>query len=254
MEERRGLRGGRLWVFDTLPSTNAWALEHLAALAPGDAVRAVRQTAGYGRFGRSWNCPADRALAVSYVWLPPPAVSAAHCTQAAAVAVAETVAACGADASLKWPNDVLVGGRKVAGILAEQRGADPRLVLGVGLNVNLTAADLARHPWGRSATSLRLATGQRHAVDALLDRLTERLAQSLEGLAEQGFGWVLERWRRRDALRGRRIAVRTPQGRTAGLCLGVGAAGQLRLRRADGGIAEFLSGDVTLRAAAAGRS
>src|SRR5205823_4113792 len=115
--------------------TNAWARELAAAGAPhGMLVTAAEQSAGRGRQGRTWTAPDGRALLCSVVVREPPALL----PLAAGVAVAEVV---GAEAQLKWPNDVLTDGRKVAGILVEGRPQEGWVVVGIGLNVALRIED-----------------------------------------------------------------------------------------------------------------
>ena len=124
-------------------STNARARELAAAGAPhGTLVTAAEQSAGRGRQGRTWTAPAGRALLCSVLVRDPPALLPLAAGVAVAEAVAEVVAeVVGSEARLKWPNDVLVGGRKVAGILVEGRPQEGWAVVGIGLNVAVRHAD-----------------------------------------------------------------------------------------------------------------
>ncbi|MEE8466970.1 MAG: biotin--[acetyl-CoA-carboxylase] ligase [Planctomycetota bacterium] len=178
MEQRRFHHG----VTD---STNERALAALAAgtARHGDLHVAQAQTAGRGRLGREWHSPLGVGLYVSMVLLPERAPAPAALTIAGGLAVLDAVHGLGlAEASLEWPNDVVVRGAKLAGILVETRGFDPRrpsYVLGVGLNVaQLTfPADLQR---GRQVTSLRLEHVEAPIPEverAFVNRLTARLEQ-----------------------------------------------------------------------------
>ena len=130
-------------------STNTRARELAARGAPqGTLVTAAEQTAGRGRQGRSWSAPPGRSLLCSVVIREPPRLL----PLAAGVAVAEVAAAAGAPARLKWPNDVLVDGRKLAGILVEGRPQDRWAVVGVGLNVAVREADFPPELRGLAAT------------------------------------------------------------------------------------------------------
>ena len=121
--------------FRLTDSTNARARELASGGAPhGTVVTADEQSAGRGRQGRTWTAPAGRALLCSVVIRDPPRLL----PLAAGVAVAEVA---GADAQIKWPNDVLLGGRKVAGILVEARLQERWAVVGIGLNVAVREAD-----------------------------------------------------------------------------------------------------------------
>src|SRR4051794_11015331 len=127
-------------------STNDRARGLAARGAPhGTTVTAAHQSAGRGRQGRTWSAPPGRALLMSVVLRDPPALL----PLVAAVAVADVV---GADARIKWPNDVLIADRKVAGILAEGRPQEGWAVVGVGLNVALRPEDFPPELAGRAAT------------------------------------------------------------------------------------------------------
>ena len=197
-------------------STNERARALAAAGAPhGTVVTADEQAAGRGRQGRVWTAPPGSAVLMSLVLrdvrdsLP----------LAAAVAVCEAVPL---PATIKWPNDVLVEGRKLAGILVEGRPQEGWAVLGLGLNV--TTAEFRGELAGR-ATSLRLAgveTGREEVLRDLLRQLAAWLSRPLDD--------VLEAWRARDALRGRRVRWRGGEGTAAG----VDAAGALLVDTGDG--------------------
>jgi BirA family biotin operon repressor/biotin-[acetyl-CoA-carboxylase] ligase len=155
----------------------------LAPDAPeGALVVAEEQTAGRGRLGRSWFAPAGTSLLCSLQLRPDtPPKRLPELTGVAARACADAIAALtGLEPALKFPNDVLVGGRKVAGILAEAR--DGRVVLGVGINVNLPADELPEDV-DRPATSLLVETGRE------LDR-AELLAELLEQLERRYDAWL----------------------------------------------------------------
>ena len=155
----------------------------LAPDAPeGALVVAEEQTAGRGRLGRSWFAPAGTSLLCSLQLRPDtPTERLPELTGVAARACADAIAALtGLEPALKFPNDVLVGGRKVAGILAEAR--DGRVVLGVGINVNVPADELPEDV-DRPATSLLVETGRE------LDR-AELLAELLERLERRYDAWL----------------------------------------------------------------
>jgi BirA family transcriptional regulator, biotin operon repressor / biotin---[acetyl-CoA-carboxylase] ligase len=147
----------------------------LAAGAPeGALVVAEEQTAGRGRLGRSWLAPAGTSLLASLQLRPPvPAGRLPELTVVASRACAEAIAALtGLEPELKFPNDVLLDGRKIAGILAEAR--EGRVVLGIGVNVNVRAEELPREV-DRPATSLLVETGREVERAGLLVELLERL-------------------------------------------------------------------------------
>jgi BirA family biotin operon repressor/biotin-[acetyl-CoA-carboxylase] ligase len=184
-------------------STNRRARELADRGAPhGTIVTAGGQTAGRGRQGRPWTAPAGRALLCSIVLRDPPRLL----PLGAGVAVAELV---GADARVKWPNDVLIGERKVAGILVEGRPQERWAVLGIGLNVALRASDFPPELRERAAT-LGLAP---EAIEPVLTRLLTHLQQWIAAPPAAVLGAV----RARDALLGRAVSWATGTGTGAGI-------------------------------------
>jgi BirA family transcriptional regulator, biotin operon repressor / biotin---[acetyl-CoA-carboxylase] ligase len=209
-------------------STNARARELAAAGAPhGTTVSAAHQTAGRGRQGRTWSAPAGRALLVSVVLRRWPRLL----PLAAAVAVAEVV---GDGARIKWPNDVLVEHRKVAGILVEARPQEGWAVVGIGLNVAVRRQDLPAELQA-TAAGIGLEPGD---VEPVLERLLEALDRALAADPAQ----LLDRWRARDALHGRPISW---AGGT-GTAVGIDDHGRLLVRLDSGGQVGLDAGEVHL--------
>jgi BirA family transcriptional regulator, biotin operon repressor / biotin---[acetyl-CoA-carboxylase] ligase len=184
-------------------STNTQARRLAARGAPhGTLVTAAEQTAGRGRQGRTWSAPAGRALLCSLLLREPPRLL----PLLAGVAVAELA---GERAAIKWPNDVLLDGRKLAGILVEGRPQERWAVLGVGINVALREHDFPPELRGRSAT-LGLEV---EAVEATLTRLLELLDRWLEAGEDE----VLAAVRARDVLLGRPVSWAAGSGDGAGI-------------------------------------
>jgi BirA family transcriptional regulator, biotin operon repressor / biotin---[acetyl-CoA-carboxylase] ligase len=209
-------------------STSDRARELAMAGAPhGALVTAAEQTAGRGRQGRTWSAPPGSALLMSLILRGAPPLL----PLAAAVAVAE---ACGDDARIKWPNDVLLDGRKVAGILAEGRPAEGWVVLGIGVNVAVAPQDLPPELHATAATLAR----PRSAVEPFLSDLLGGLGDVL-GLAG---GALLERWRARDALAGREISWAAGRG----IARGVDGEGRLIVALPGGGQTTLDAGEVHL--------
>ena len=210
-------------------STNDRARELATAGAPhGTLVTAAAQSAGRGRQGRRWSAPPRAALLMSLV------LRNAHplLPLAAAVAVAQTV---GDEARIKWPNDVLLGGRKVAGILAEGRPQEGWAVLGIGVNVAIRVEDLPAELHATAATLGRDPADVEPFLADLLAALERTLA-----LAPAG---VLDAWRARDALAGREISWSGGRGMAAG----IDGEGRLVVELADGGRTALDAGEVHLR-------
>ena len=235
--ERALLHDDSIWteiaIVERTESTNAdVAAAARDGAAEGLVVTTEHQVAGRGRLGRSWESPPRSGLAVS-VLLRPTAVPAPRwpwLPLLAGVAVRESVVAVAdVDAVLKWPNDVLVAGRKLAGVLVERIDSDigPAAVLGVGLNVSLDADQLPTP----EATSLRLigATTDRTAllVD-LLRRLESRYVAWVDGAGDPGE--LRAAYVSGCATVGQRVRVELPDGSTlVGRAVGIDAAGRLEI-------------------------
>ncbi len=210
-------------------STNDRARALASTGAPhGTLVTAAEQTAGRGRQGRTWSAPAGTALLMSLVLrgqLP-------LLPLAAGVAVAEVA---GPRALLKWPNDVLVDGRKVAGILVEGRPDEGWSVVGIGVNVAVDVGDLPPAARAGAGTLGRAAAEIEPLLAALLGRLERWLAEPAEA--------VLDAWRARDALLGREVAWSGGSGTGAG----VDGEGRLVVSLAGGAKVAVGAGEVHLK-------
>ncbi|MGN6869668.1 MAG: biotin--[acetyl-CoA-carboxylase] ligase [Solirubrobacteraceae bacterium] len=214
--------------YRVIGSTNARARELAAAGAPhGTVVTAAEQSAGRGRQGRTWAAAAGRALLCSVVVRDPPALL----PLATGVAVAEVV---GTGAQLKWPNDVLLAGRKVAGILVEGRPQEGWAVVGVGLNVALRPQDFPPE-LRSSAGTLGL---EPDAIEPTLDALLARLGHWLVADAAA----VVAAVGARDALLGR--SVRWAGGH--GMGAGIDERGRLVVET-DSGVVQLDAGEVHLQ-------
>lgn len=226
---------------DVVPSTMELAAAAARAGAPdGHLVLARRQTAGRGRSGRAWHSADDGGLYLSVVLrgFAGPA-AAAGLTLAAGLGVAGAVRRLGAPAPhLKWPNDVLLGERKVAGILTDWVG-DGAAVVGVGLNVAQTSfpAELAG-----TATSVALAAGSAPEPGAALEVLLETLGEAVSAFRAHGLAWVVPEWTARSGLWGRRGAA----AGVAGVLRRLDPDGALVLEADDGSERRLTAGAVEL--------
>jgi BirA family biotin operon repressor/biotin-[acetyl-CoA-carboxylase] ligase len=203
--------GRRVLVYDELDSTSNVA----AALADADdndgtAVMADEQTVGRGQHGRTWTCPAGSGVLLSVLLFPPPALRRpAILTAWAAVSVCETVLELtGLQAKIKWPNDVLIHGRKVCGILIEQRRGT---VAGIGLNVNQSAETFAAAGLTEAA-SLAVFTGQRRDVAAAARRLLHHLDEQYDALCAGDVTTLEACWTWRLGLLGKEVVAECADG------------------------------------------
>jgi BirA family transcriptional regulator, biotin operon repressor / biotin---[acetyl-CoA-carboxylase] ligase len=213
------LRGGfgRPYLYEASCASTQDVLRG-SGLPHGAVAVTDHQTGGRGRLGRSWEV-------LCSVLLRPDggAPPAAQLSLVAGLAVAEAVeAVTGVVAQLKWPNDVLLGGAKVAGILLEADGG--AVVCGIGVNVEQEAAELPERP-SIPAGSLRTATGRSHDRALLVVTLLDRLERRYDGWVAGGLEGLLPELGARDALIGRHIRV----GDRVGTADGIAADGRLRL-------------------------
>jgi len=218
-------------------STNARAKELAIAGAPGGlVVSADEQTSGRGRQGREWFAPPGGALL--YTALLRPLGNRPALPLAVPLAVAEAAEALGdADCRVKWPNDVWIDGRKLAGILIEGRPEQDWAVIGAGINVSIAGRDFPDELRG-AATSLAEHAASPPPVDEVMRALNETLARWIGADA----GRVLAEFRRRDALAGREISWSDGAGTAAG----IDDAGHLLVDRKDGERAVLGAGEVHL--------
>jgi BirA family biotin operon repressor/biotin-[acetyl-CoA-carboxylase] ligase len=228
----------------TVGSTNDLALTAARAQGEHGAVFvAEAQTRGRGRQGRSWVSPPGENLTFSVLLRPRlSAERAQNLTLLAGLAVREATAARVAPAVLviKWPNDVVCQGRKLAGILVESVTVGTRLVAAViGIGINVTSTKLSEE-LDEIATSLALLGAQNLGREALLVDVLAALEQRLDLLVECGPEGLVDELRGQDALRGQWVRV----GETVGIASGIDATGALLVRDAQGGEHRIASGTV----------
>jgi BirA family transcriptional regulator, biotin operon repressor / biotin---[acetyl-CoA-carboxylase] ligase len=223
--------------FDSLDSTNRYLLDEARRGAPEGLVAVSDyQTAGRGRRDRSWVAPPGASLLVSVLLRPSlPPERTPLVAMACGIALADAVARVGGfTPGLKWPNDLVVRDRKLAGILAE---ADANAVV-VGAGVNVNWRDFPPE-LGATATACNLEAGRPVDRRALLDSFLEELDDRYPDLVG-----VVAEYRARLATLGRRVRVERSDGDVVGRAVGVGDAGEIRIERDDGALVDVHVGDV----------
>jgi BirA family biotin operon repressor/biotin-[acetyl-CoA-carboxylase] ligase len=204
------------------------------SLPEGAIVVADHQTAGRGRLGHTWEAPAGKALLVSVLLRPPAERNIAEISLVAGVAVADALErTLGLSVQLKWPNDVMLRRRKVAGCLAEAR--DGVVVLGVGVNVNQTHDELPPN-----AGSVLTLTGRELDREELLTMLLDDLAARYADWCGGGLDAVYEGLGPRDFLRGRQVSVNG----TSGVATMIDRQGRLEIAVGHGELVTVDSGEV----------
>ena len=242
--------GRSLSVFKSVDSTNEEAKRQAAQGAPHGAVfLAERQTGGKGRLGRHWDSPPGEGVWMSLLLRPagPPA-EASVLTLLAGLAVCNALRGeCGCDAWIKWPNDIVAGGKKLCGILTEVAAEMDRIhwaVVGIGLNANQGAFpdEIA---W--KATSLRLETGRRVERSAVLRRILLELEEAYRLYYEERRPGFLEAYQARCISLGRRVRAERGGNPLEGEAVAVTAEGDLLLRCGNGRLEAVRSGEVSVQ-------
>lgn len=231
-------------------STNTELLARADALASGHVLVTEWQTGGRGRQGRHWLAPPGQGLTFSLLWRFAGGVGAlAGLSLAIGVALARACRECGVDGvQVKWPNDLLLHGRKLAGVLVEVQGdmLGPSVaVIGVGLNVHAAPA----LDEGQSAAALGEAAGRALSRNDVLCALIRQMTVALRAFEMQGFASFRNDWRDLHAWQGQLVEVIRPDaGRQSGIALDIDDSGAL-LIEGPTGVSRVLSGDVSLRPA-----
>jgi BirA family biotin operon repressor/biotin-[acetyl-CoA-carboxylase] ligase len=245
----------RLDVAWTTASTNTELVGRpYPAQGRAEVLLAEFQTAGRGRRGRSWLAPPGGAVCLSLSWtFPEVPRDAGSLSLAVGVSVLRALVALNVpDVRLKWPNDILVGDRKLGGILIELRAeaAGPAcVVVGIGLNVALGSGLIETiAATGLQATDLVTVTGRSVSRNALAAQLVENNVRGLLLFEQEGLKPFIEQWRSADALRGRPLDVSVGNEVVRGLGRGIDLSGALLVETREG-LQKFLSGEVTVRPA-----
>ncbi|MHB1000275.1 MAG: biotin--[acetyl-CoA-carboxylase] ligase [Armatimonadota bacterium] len=237
--------------YERIPSTSDLAVTLAEGGAPeGTVVIAGSQTSGRGRHGRVWSSPAGSGLYLSLILRPDkPFADLWQTAFVLAVAACETAAdLSGLPACIKWPNDILLNGRKICGILIEARkpGHDLRspVIAGIGINVNT----LEFPPEiSRKATSIALETGRQTAVEDVEDRLLSAVDRWYTVYTDAGFTPIFTRWHELDCTAGRTVSVSTSGGIVDGTAVEVNPHGDLVIEHPDGCRTSVSAGEVFFR-------
>ena len=250
------LIGQNLKFYQEIDSTNK-ALKKMAAQnAPeGTVILADIQSAGRGRRGRAWMSAPKLGIWMSILLRPnlhPSSVQTL--TLAASVAVMKALEQLGIGGmGIKWPNDILINGKKVCGILTELSAEAERVdwvILGIGLNVNHSESDF-QHDIASVATSLRLNVNKNTELDrsVIAARMIDELENVYRGFIEKGSSWIVEEWKKRNITLGNRVNIISQQGNFSAEVLDITAEGKLIIKDEHGKVHEMLSGEISLREA-----
>ena len=248
--------GSEILVFDAIDSTNDLAKQYLESdVAEGLVLIADSQTGGRGRMGRSWVSLQGVGIYLSVILKPQ--IQPSRVPQLTLLAGLATTLAVNEftrqKARLKWPNDVLLNGKKLCGILCEYHSTQNReagVIVGIGINVNHTLTDFP-DDLKSSATSLRIETGNSIDRLALVRALIGNLDQQYDAYLGNGEQAVIEKWLENSDMAGKKITVTQGKSATHGTALGLDSQGRLLLLSEKGEELAFDSGEVTLQPAPA---
>lgn len=233
--------------FDTIDSTNNWAKSNAHALDPSQitCITAQEQTSGRGRWFRKWVSPkGENVYASIYFCLPRNSSYLPNLGQVLSLSCATMLKRKGFSPQIKWPNDILLSGKKVAGILTEAVTFEDRIgiVLGIGINVNMSKEllDTIDQP----ATSLAQLSGQTWMIEQLLDSLLKQFLRDLEVLQSQGFSAFLPEYEKLLAYKGQPITCHDGLQPIKGICHSITSDGKLNLELPEGKMAIISAGEI----------
>lgn len=241
--------GHNLIYIDEIDSTQTKAHQLIAeGAAEGTVVIAELQTRGKGTRGKAWHSPKGKGIWMSIVLKPSiPAQYISQLTLLSAVALCRTInKQLGLNIGVKWPNDLLIDGKKVSGILLESSSEDDRLryvIAGVGISVNITKNDFPKELHDK-ATSLQIESGKRVDREQILCAFLLQFEQLYELYLEKGFAPIRSLWEALSVSLNRPIEVHSASGFISGIAKGLDESGALLVTEDDGQVKKIFSGDV----------
>ncbi|WP_409346639.1 biotin--[acetyl-CoA-carboxylase] ligase [Paenibacillus sp. MBLB4367] len=240
--------GQSIKLFDEVDSTNNIAHDLVQKGAgEGTLVIAEQQTKGRGRMGRVWLSPKGKGIWMSIVLKPDiPLPFTPQLTLLVAVALCRTIRKLTPDVGIKWPNDLLIRGKKISGILLESSAEDERLnyvIVGVGISANLKEEDYPDE-LREKATSLLLETGQPIDRVAMVCDFLQQLEELYDLYRSQGFAPIRLLWEALTVTLQRKVTIQTAQGPEEGTAESIDDMGALLVRTPDGRMVKFFSGDI----------
>ncbi|MCW9699629.1 bifunctional biotin--[acetyl-CoA-carboxylase] ligase/biotin operon repressor BirA [Avibacterium sp. 20-129] len=232
-------------VKPVIHSTNQFLLEQLEQLEKGQLCLAEYQYAGRGRRGRDWLSPFAGQIILSAYWTFPPNISLNGLSLVIGIAITETLQTFGAQSiGLKWPNDVLLQGRKLAGVLVEianRKNGLLNLVIGIGINLALPKQASINQPWAELREIL-----PHFDRDEIIIALVQRLYHYLDLFEQEGMEFFHSRWEEWDAFLNQPVSMISENGSQHGIERGIDREGYLLLETKQG-IVRFNGGEVSLR-------
>lgn len=241
--------GRSVYFFESVTSTQKVAKEYaMNGAKHGTLIVADEQTEGRGRMVRKWYSPKGTGIWASFILRPDIQIQhAPQLTLLSAVAVVQAIKkVTHITPEIKWPNDILISGRKVCGILTELQAEEDRIqsvILGIGINVNQDKNDFSAEII-KKATSLKIELGKTVNRSSLIQSLCYYIEQLLHLYISEGFTPIKSLWETYAVSIGKRISARTVKGTFDGVALGINNEGVLLLKQDNGEIVEIISADI----------
>ncbi|MGL4578021.1 MAG: bifunctional biotin--[acetyl-CoA-carboxylase] ligase/biotin operon repressor BirA [Shewanella xiamenensis] len=239
----------RCFYFDEIPSTNGFMLSHTSELKSGDVCVAEYQSAGRGRRGRVWVSPYGHHLYFSQFWsFPQGMAQAMGLSLVVACSLVEVLKSFGVDnIGVKWPNDIYLNYKKLAGILIEMSGqadSECQLIIGIGVNMAMSE-DQGKgidQPW----SDLSSLTDMPNKTDLVI-ALHKQLKRDIQLFEREGLAAFKTRWQQADLFHSKEIRLLMGENHVDGICRGIDEQGAVLLEAADG-IQAYIGGEISLRA------
>ncbi|MDV5392083.1 bifunctional biotin--[acetyl-CoA-carboxylase] ligase/biotin operon repressor BirA [Shewanella xiamenensis] len=239
----------RCFYFDEIPSTNGFMLSHTSELKSGDVCVAEYQSAGRGRRGRTWVSPYGHHLYFSQFWsFPQGMAQAMGLSLVVACSLVEVLKSFGVDnIGVKWPNDIYLNYKKLAGILIEMSGqadSECQLIIGIGVNMAMSE-DQGKgidQPW----SDLSSLTDMPNKTDLVI-ALHKQLKRDIQLFEREGLAAFKTRWQQADLFRGKEVRLLMGENHVDGICRGIDEQGAVLLETVDA-IQAYIGGEISLRA------
>lgn len=239
---------GRCFYFNDINSTNAFLLNHVNELSSGDICVAEHQSAGRGRRGRTWVSPYGCHLYTSFYWQFSQGMSQAMgLSLVVGCSLVSVLRRLGVDGiGVKWPNDIYLNHKKLAGILIEMSGQadyECNLVIGIGINLSMSAAqaDKIDQPWSDLSE-----LSQQPDKTELMIALQQQLVSDLSLFESQGLKAFTQRWREADLFDGKVVKLLMGDNSVEGICCGIDEQGAILLDNGNG-IKAYVGGEISMR-------
>ncbi len=239
----------KIQKYEKLNSTNKYALENILKIDENTVISAETQDAGRGRFSRKWVSDKKDNCYISFVLKPDIKYQKnfPNITQYLSIILCRTLETYGVIPNIKWPNDVQINGKKIAGILSEisfENNIFNGLVLGIGVNLNLKKADL--ESIDIPATSLNIEVNQKINSEKFISDLVKNFYKEYEILLEKGFSHFRAEYISYCNFLGKEITIKNPEPQNLGKAINISEDGTLELLKQNGEIIKIISGDVIL--------